>query len=417
MKVIMSAYSCGPNEGSEAGLSWNWAMQMSRFHEVWVITRGNRRKAAIEAYIASNPLPNIHFVYCDLPKKYLFWKSGEWGTNIYYGLWQFLAYRLAKELVAENDIDLAHHVSFMSLARGSFVPFLGIPSIIGPVGGLQNVPSPMMPLIKKRFRERVRNLAVESIRFNPVVRACCRRASLIILANSSGADIIERLTDGKLMVGLQIGTNELPPNNSSESDPNRVTADGVAPRPINFSWSGRLVDHKGFELLIRGLESLHRRYEVSLNDLQIVVSGKGEEKDYYQSEIEKFGLQDYFDFKGWLSYDEMEAQWQAADALIFTSMRETTGMALQEAMMRGVPPIVVDHGGPKEMVTPEVGIKIAVAPLEVMADQLADAMHTFISDEMVRKEMGRKVHLRAKEHYSWQAVGEQMNDVYQSVVS
>jgi hypothetical protein len=39
LKVLISAYACEPDKGSEHGLGWNGVKQIARFHEVWVITR------------------------------------------------------------------------------------------------------------------------------------------------------------------------------------------------------------------------------------------------------------------------------------------------------------------------------------------------------------------------------------------
>ena len=87
MKVLLSAYACEPDKGSEPAVGWNWVRQVSRFHEVWVITRANNRKP-IEKALAKNPLPNAHFIYFDLPHWARFWKRGQRGAHLYYYLWQ-----------------------------------------------------------------------------------------------------------------------------------------------------------------------------------------------------------------------------------------------------------------------------------------------------------------------------------------
>ena len=66
LKVLVSAYACEPDKGSEPGVGWNWAKQIAHFHEVWVVTRTNNRPA-IEERIEKNPDPNLHFIYVDLP--------------------------------------------------------------------------------------------------------------------------------------------------------------------------------------------------------------------------------------------------------------------------------------------------------------------------------------------------------------
>ena len=66
LKVLMSAYACEPGRGSEPGVGWVVASEMARYHDVWVITRPNHRPF-IEAELARNPQPDLHFVYWDLP--------------------------------------------------------------------------------------------------------------------------------------------------------------------------------------------------------------------------------------------------------------------------------------------------------------------------------------------------------------
>ena len=47
MNILLSAYACEPNKGSEPGVGWSLAIEMSKHHNVWVITRDNN-KSAIE---------------------------------------------------------------------------------------------------------------------------------------------------------------------------------------------------------------------------------------------------------------------------------------------------------------------------------------------------------------------------------
>ena len=97
MKVLVSAYACEPGKGSEPEVGWQWVNQIARFHETWVITRANNREA-IEKALTKSPINNLHFVYVDLPEWARFWKKGRSGVHLYYYLWQFIAYRKARNI-------------------------------------------------------------------------------------------------------------------------------------------------------------------------------------------------------------------------------------------------------------------------------------------------------------------------------
>ena len=138
LKILLSAYACEPDKGSEPAVGWNWAIELSkRGHMVWVITRSNNREA-IETAVRSNPqLLAIHFHYFDLGRWARRWKKAPAGIQIYYLLWQFGATKLAKQLNQEVNFDLVHHVTFVGLRQPSFMGALGIPFIFGPVAGGQ----------------------------------------------------------------------------------------------------------------------------------------------------------------------------------------------------------------------------------------------------------------------------------------
>ncbi len=106
LKVLLSAYSCIPNLGSEPGVGWNNVLEISKRHEVWAITIEEFR-APIEAEIKLHPLPNVHWVFVDIPKILMTgWKKGEHGRRFHYMLWQYWAYREGKRL--HEQILLRH---------------------------------------------------------------------------------------------------------------------------------------------------------------------------------------------------------------------------------------------------------------------------------------------------------------------
>ena len=96
MKVLLSAYACEPNKGSEPGIGWHWVLEVTRLgHDVWVLTRANNRET-IER--ASPGLPNLHIVYHDPPAWVARLKKKGPFLQLYYAWWQWSAYRRARQL-------------------------------------------------------------------------------------------------------------------------------------------------------------------------------------------------------------------------------------------------------------------------------------------------------------------------------
>src|SRR5271157_3778471 len=130
LKVLLSAYACEPGQGSEPGVGWNWAHEMSRWHDVWVLTRANNRPT-----IEQTPAPvgehRVRWVYFDLPRWARFWKRGSRGIQAYYWLWQLAAWRVGARLHREVGFDLFHHVTFGKYWVPSYLSFLPVKSILG----------------------------------------------------------------------------------------------------------------------------------------------------------------------------------------------------------------------------------------------------------------------------------------------
>lgn len=156
LNLLLSAYACQPNMGSEPGVGWNLAQALAQHHRVWVLTRCSNR-AAIEAELAEHPVANLTVVYCDPPP---LWRRLPAAQVPHYYGWQIGAYFAAKALLNAVDIDLIHHVTYVRYSTPSFLTLLPVPVIWGPVGGGEMAPSPFWQDFSLRGQgyERVRSL-------------------------------------------------------------------------------------------------------------------------------------------------------------------------------------------------------------------------------------------------------------------
>src|SRR5262249_11352476 len=130
MRLLLSAYACRPNAGSEPGVGWNWATHLAaRGIDVHVLV-AQRNREPIEAGLRLNPIPNLHFTYVPVPYEWA--KKNE---GLHYVLWQAEALKVARALSSKFRFDLAHHVTYASVHVPTQLWRLGIPVLFGPVGG------------------------------------------------------------------------------------------------------------------------------------------------------------------------------------------------------------------------------------------------------------------------------------------
>ena len=67
INILLSAYACRPNAGSELGIGWNWAVHLAETGStVHVLTAGRNREAT-EAYQREHPSSELHFHFIDVP--------------------------------------------------------------------------------------------------------------------------------------------------------------------------------------------------------------------------------------------------------------------------------------------------------------------------------------------------------------
>src|ERR1700691_1829817 len=118
-KILVSAYSCSPNAGSEPGIGWNWAQSIAADgHAVTVITRAINR-ANIEMF-STGKCSNPKFVFHDLSALAQTIYQLPFENYMYYLLWQYTAARRALELHRADNFDQVQNVTWGSFRAASF---------------------------------------------------------------------------------------------------------------------------------------------------------------------------------------------------------------------------------------------------------------------------------------------------------
>ena len=386
MKLLLSAYACEPNKGSEPGVGWNWAQALlRRGYDVHVITRSNNR-AAIES--AQNGKKSTFAVsYYDLPARARGWKYWPGGIYLYYLLWQIGAYRLAKKLHAKEKFDCVQHVTFVSYRQPSFMGGLGIPFIFGPVGGGETMPAQFRKGISLsgRIAEASRNLGNALIPFDPLMRFTFSRAHIIACTTSETLARIPRRFRAKCIVQPAIGIDEAEIEASCVAEP-------TAPQ---FLFIGRLLYWKGVHLLLRALAEVRR----TIPHVRLKIIGEGNDRAWLEGVALSAGVMDLVEWISAKPHDEISWEYRASLAFVFPSLHDSGGMVVLEALAAGLPVICLDLGGPGAIVNSTCGIVIPsrTESEASVVKRLADAMVLLASNADHRMRLSTNALARARQ--------------------
>jgi glycosyltransferase involved in cell wall biosynthesis len=380
------------------------ACELASYHEIWVLTRANNRPK-IEAELARNPVPGLHFLYYDLPRWAGWWKRGKRGIQAYYYLWQLGAYGVARKLHRTVGFDLIHHVTFVVYWRPSLLALLPAPLIWGPVGGGEIAPRPFRRGFGLRGKayEAMRDLARRLGELDPLVRVTARQSALALATTEETAVRLRNLGARDVRVFTQVGLNNEEINQLSHQE---VTCETDT---IRFVSVGRALHWKGFQLGLRAFAHAH------LPNAQYWVVGDGPERGRLKYLAEELGIVRQVRLWGRLSRAETLRKIGECHVLVHPSLHESGGWVCLEAMALGRPVICLNLGGPAVQVTEETGFKVpAIKPEQAVSD-LAAAMHTCADDHRLKRRMGEAARQRAAQHFNWREKAAYVAKLYEEV--
>lgn len=389
-RVLLFAYSCCPNRGSEPGIGWNRAVEIAKYCDTWVITEENDWKPRISEFLAEHgPIPNLHFAF--IPRQ-------PWEVSVEYtpGLsyvayrrWMRRAYRRAQQLHSEIKFDLAHQVTIATFREPCPLYQLGIPFVWGPIGGSQHFPWRFLPGagMKGMCLEVARNIfSTVQLYTSPRVRRAAKNAAVVFSWNSENRRKLCRALGIDSVLLCDVGASNLPivaPQLRSDSSKLRIL------------WAGVLSTRKALELLIEALAQLPGDVAYELH-----VIGEGPCRRKWQQLAERRGVSKNIYWLGHVPHREAIQQFQWADVLVFTSLRDTTGTVILESLAAGKPVICLDHQGAGEIVTKDCGITISVTHRREVQRRLSEAIIELQRDGRRRLELSQNAQKRS-EMFRW----------------
>lgn len=406
-KIFVSAYACEPGLGSEIGVGWHWVLEMSRYYELWVLTRQSNRHT-IEPWIAENPeFGHIHFLYFDLPKWARFWKKGLRGVRTYYNIWQTLTNSIVRRTMKGNDIHIFHHLTYgnvlwkvSSYGQKQFF-------IWGPVGGVETIPeeysrhySPKMQIVEK-----IRRTVVKALPFNAGFNRRCRNADLILCKTDILRNIIPERYREKAILFTDVAVECCP---DACSIPVGI---GRERKVTEFLSVGRLDPWRGFDITI---EAFAKAVKTNSN-IHLSILGKGEDKGRLSSLISSLGLESNITLVGAVSMEGYKEYMRQCDAVINASLKEGAVTVSFDSMSMGKPLICIDTTGYTRYFSSEYSEIIPLGSRKATVDALAASV-VRMTDAELRTAMGIKAK-EAGKSFSWASRGQEIYDAIEKALT
>lgn len=397
-KLLLIAPTCNGEDVGEAWVAYQWARRLGERHDVTLLTYHKRG-----ATPASRQLPSMRVVEWAEPP--LFGRAERLNSILkpaYVPFYVRARRWIRTALDAGETFDIAHQPVPVAMRYPTPVAGLGIPYIIGPVGGGLDSPGGFAADEGRQpWFMALRGLDTYRRRWDPLLRATYSGAHCVLGIAGYVKEQLEDIPLRRFEIMSETGLDEIPAaiDRSGRTD------------PVRLLYVGRLVRTKGARDIIRAL-SLIRDVPLTLD-----IVGDGPERAACETLVASCELSEKVTFHGWRSKAEVADFYRASDVFVFPSYREPGGNVALEAMGFSLPLIVVDRGGPGSATSDACAIKLSVSTPEILAQDVARAIRTLASNSRLRLRMGTAAHAHVTNTALWSAKLDRMDALYADILA
>lgn len=417
LRLLIVAEACNPAWSSVPLVGYNMATSLARRPEldVTVVSHIRNREDVLKSELALRA--NLVFIDNELVAKPMF-KIGQllrggsslgWTTNMAlnwpgYIYFEKKVLRLFREHFRQGKFDLIHRLTPLSPTIGSpLATNSNVPMLLGPLNG--GLPWPAdYPELRGKEREwlvPIRNAYKALPYYWSMYRSL---AGVIAGSRHTATETPEQFSGREFYI----------PENGIDPKKFELAAGWTAPEPgkrFRFITVGRLVPYKATDMTLEAM-----RDSESLRQTELRIIGDGPFRGELERRVKEFGLEENVTFLGWMDQKEVGKELSSAQAFAFPSLREFGGGVVLEAMASGLPSIIVDYGGPAELVTKETGIAIPMQPREGLIGDLRTAMETLAADHNRCRTLAGNSVKEVRTKFTWDAKAGQMLDFYEKLV-
>ncbi len=409
MNILLAAYACEPDNGSEPEVGWQMALHIAmemKNDDIFVITKKNNQNA-----IKDNDTPdNLHFYYYELPKWLSFWKRGQRGVRTYYYLWMIgAALYMMKQGISFRII---HHITFVNDWLPSFWMLLRSDNnkfIWGPIGSHDQIAPKFLYNYKRKVIEALRILIQHFFRYcDPFFRLTKNRADCVVGINEQVKHKL-KLANSKYFVAepaIAMKRSFLENIKPKQNNTGKFTLLSV----------GRLMYIKNFKMTILSFKEFLISNPGAKAELKII--GEGEDKGDLTELVKSLGIEESVKFVGQIPINDVFKEFSKADLFLFPTL-ENAGFVFLEAMSYSLPIVGLNYGGAQQLIRSNIDSQlVSEKPVyNEIITTLAEKIDGFYHDNNLRIETGKQNYSDLIEHFTWEAKAEKMRTIYQKLLN
>ncbi len=171
---------------------------------------------------------------------------------------------------------------------------------------------------------------------------------------------------------------------------------------------GRLTKEKNLDFLINTFKRVHEKRPHTT----LIITAQGPQEHHLKKVADELQLGQDIIFTGAVPYETLVQVYYAADLFVFSSLTETQGLVLIEAMAAGLPVAAVKASGVQEMV--DDGIDGILTGLDM--DELAAAILRILDDEKLYQHLSSNALLKAQAMSS-QNMALKLEEIYEDLLA
>lgn len=412
LSILINAYACSPNMGSEPGMAWNWCVNLAKYCELHIITEGEF-KNKIEAALPTLPQGNkMHFYYNPVSDEIrkMCWNQGDWRFYKYYKEWQWKTYLMAEEIIKQHHIVIVHQLNMIGFREPGYLwKIEDKPFVWGPIGGLKQFPSSYLEGagIKMKLFNRIKNIVnIYQIKHDKRVNQALKKADLLISSIPDSYNAIKRYKGLNSIIIPETGC-------FIDNDTVKRNMDEKANGDFRLLWVGKFDFRKQLNIALATMAKLKNKSNIKLI---ICGSGSDDQVSYYKQMALNLGIEDNVVWKGNIENSKVKEEMRQSDIFFFTSVSEDTSTVVLEAVSCELPVLCFDTCGMGYVINESVGQKVPLTNPRQSAYDFAEKINYLYNNREYLQKLSDGCKQRQKE-LSWDNKAKQMVELYNKVIN